>query len=86
MWDPRLDDRKLTDEFMQGYYGAASTPLKAYLNLINDAFQRSGKPLSAIQSDSDYLTPDVINKAWGYFQSGRASCRDRCGSCATRQA
>jgi len=47
MWNPQQDERKLTAEFLRGYYGAAAPHLRAYLDLIHEAFLRSGQRLGA---------------------------------------
>lgn len=39
LWDPEQDDRKLIDEFLQGYYGRAAAPIGRSLRLIADAAQ-----------------------------------------------
>lgn len=38
LWNPALDDRKLIDEFLDGYYGpAAAQPIRRYLELMHGA-------------------------------------------------
>lgn len=68
MWNPQQDEKRLTAEFLRGYYGAAAPHLQAYLDLINDAFLRSGQRLSTYQSDHSYLTLDVMNQATRHFR------------------
>jgi len=34
LWNPDLDDKKLIDEFLSGYYGKAAKPIKQYLELL----------------------------------------------------
>ena len=41
MWNPDLDEKSLTKEFMQGYYGAAAPHLLAYRDVIDEG--RSAK-------------------------------------------
>ena len=68
MWNPQQDEKRLTAEFLRGYYGAAAPHLQAYLDLINDAFLRSGQRLSTVQTDHSYLTLDVMNQATRHFR------------------
>jgi hypothetical protein len=37
LWNPKLDDRALIQEFLQGYYGEAAPHLARYLDLMYDA-------------------------------------------------
>lgn len=36
LWNPKQDPDKLIDDFLNGYYGKAARPIKAYLNLMSD--------------------------------------------------
>jgi len=37
LWDPQADEKKLTDDFLKGYYGPAAEPkVREYLSLVND--------------------------------------------------
>lgn len=76
MWNPELDDNKLIDEFLKGYYGAAAPYLRSYLDLIQDSFLKTGEPLSLFQSDNEYLTLDVMQRAWDHFQAAQAAVKD----------
>lgn len=68
MWNPQADEKRLTSEFLLGYYGAAAPHLQAYLDLIHDAFLRSGLRLSTVQAEHSYLTPEVMNQATRHFR------------------
>jgi len=67
MWNPQLDQQKLTTEFLQGYYGAAAPYLQQYLTLIEQSFLSQKMKLSAYNSDFSFLSADVINQAMGLF-------------------
>jgi hypothetical protein len=73
MWNPEQDDTKLIDEFLRGYYGAAAPHLHRYLNLINQSFLDTGKPLSTFHNDHAYLTPAIIDQAWKDFSAAQAA-------------
>lgn len=70
MWNPQQDENKLIDEFLNGYYGAAAPHLRAYIDLMQDSFARTGKKLSTFQGDHSWLTLDVINAATRHFRTG----------------
>ncbi len=73
MWKPHLDQTKLENEFLHGYYGAAAPHLRAYLDGIQDAFLKSGGNLWTFQSDYSYLTLDVMNQATRQFKNAEAA-------------
>lgn len=73
MWNPDLDQRKVEDEFLNGYYGAAAPHLRAYFNTIESAFEKSGKKLSTFNEDHSYLTLDVMNAATRNFRDAAAA-------------
>ena len=68
MWNPQLDPEKLTDEFLQGYYGAAAPYLKQYIDLIQKSFLSQKRKLSTFNTDFSFLTLDTTNQAIGLFQ------------------
>jgi len=68
MWDPSRDEKALVTEFLQGYYGPAAPYLQEYLDVVNDAGQRSGVYLRCFMNDtSGYLTLDDLNRATRAF-------------------
>lgn len=42
LWDPYQDDRKLIDEFLRGYYGAAARPIRDYLTFLSGLAKSAG--------------------------------------------
>ena len=75
MWNPDLDDSKLTDEFLAGYYGAAAPHLREYLNLLTDALGNT-KIASYTQPDADWMSLETMNAAAGMFAKARAVVAD----------
>ena len=76
MWNPNLDQEKLTDEFLQGYYGAASPYLKQYLDLIQQSFLSKNIKLSTFNDDFSFLTLDVVNQSIRLFQQAADAVKD----------
>ena len=72
-WDPSRDERKLTTEFLTGYYGPAAPYLQQYLDLIHDTFEKTGKALPCGTGDLSYLTLPVMNKATELFAKAEQS-------------
>ncbi|HEO70650.1 MAG TPA: DUF4838 domain-containing protein, partial [Candidatus Hydrogenedentes bacterium] len=64
MWDPSRDAGELIDEFLDGYYGSAAEPLRAYINIIHDAIERAGTYLACYMTDtSDWFGLEDLNRA-----------------------
>jgi hypothetical protein len=64
LWNPELDDKKLFDEFLNGYYGAdAATFLKDYWQLLLDRAEESGVYLDCFRSSTnDWLDWETLDK------------------------
>lgn len=65
MWNPNLDENKLIDEFLTGYYGANAAPhLRQYWDLLTKAAKESNVYLSCYMFDTaDWLTAPVCAQA-----------------------
>lgn len=73
MWNPALNQRKLENEFLRGYYGAAAPHLRAYLDGIQAAFEKTRMPLSTFHTNYSYLTVDVLNDSLRHFRRAAAA-------------
>jgi len=64
LWNPEADVRKLTDEFLEAYYGKAAPNLRAYLELLERQV-RDGQTHAHIfdNPEAAYLNPDFIAAA-----------------------
>ncbi|MDR2757004.1 MAG: DUF4838 domain-containing protein, partial [Planctomycetaceae bacterium] len=64
LWNPALDENKLFDEFLNGYYGTDVAPiLKEYWNLLLDHAEKSGVYLGIYRgSTNDWLNLETLNK------------------------
>ena len=78
MWDPSRDQDALIHEFAEGYYGSAAPHLLEYLDLLENAVEKSDAHLACFTSDtSAWLTLDVLNEATRLFdQAVRAVADD----------
>ena len=66
-WNPYCDIDEVMDDFLQGYYGAAATPIRNYIDLMHDALETSGESLSTFghprdHRDEGYLCPPMIEE------------------------
>gem|GEM_PF-1223643 len=75
MWDPDLDPRRLAEEFLSGYYGAAGPVLLQYIDLLNAAIRRDGgRFLSCFAtSTAHWLGLEDLNRAVALFEQARAA-------------
>ncbi len=74
MWNPALNERVLTEEFMNGYYGAAGKPLLEYIERTHNAVERAGTYLGCFLADtSGWLTFDEMNRATELFDQAAAA-------------
>lgn len=77
LWDPQQDDKKLIQEFLDGYYGkSAGRPIRQYLDLMQEASQ--GFYLGCYtRPHAPFRTFKVLNKAEDYWrQAEKAAAND----------
>lgn len=68
MWDPTRDGEALINEFLEGYYGTAAEPLRAYIDLIHDAAEGSDVYLRCYMSDTAaWFPPEDVFRAIELF-------------------
>lgn len=68
LWDPSLDDGKLIDEFLDGYYGAAGPHIAAYIKIVHDVMQASMQPLGCYEEpDRRFMKFEVLSEGWSHL-------------------
>lgn len=77
LWNPDSDVDKLTDEFLEGFYGKASKPLKKYLELRKEELLASGKELwiydSPVTHKGGMLRPEMMARYDELFDQAEAA-------------
>jgi hypothetical protein len=68
LWNPKLDQNRLIDEFLKGYYGAGAPYLRQYIDLVQSSYLAEKRPLSTFNTDLFFFTPDVMNQAIRLFE------------------
>jgi hypothetical protein len=77
LWDPSRDGEALTNEFIDGYYGAAAPQIKAYLKVTHDAVEQSGDWLGCFeQNHAKYLSLDTLSRGWQCLKAAEAAVQD----------
>ncbi|MGL4593705.1 MAG: DUF4838 domain-containing protein [Thermoguttaceae bacterium] len=78
LWNPDLDQDKLVDEFLVGYYGPGAAPLlKEYFALLSDRAETSGVYLGCFRSTAtDWLDAETLSKATDLLNRAAEQCTD----------
>ena len=77
LWYPTLDGRKLIGEFIEGYYGPASSLIKDYLEITHDAVEESGDQLGCFsQHTAKFLSFETLSKGWEKLKAAEATVTD----------
>ena len=72
LWDPRLDERRLREQFVKGYYGPAAGPIGRYLDLMEDAVLSSGDKLGCYSPpEAKFLSLENLTAAWDILEQAR---------------
>ncbi len=78
LWDPTLDTDRLIDEFVGGYYGAAATPIRDYLDVVHK--EMAARPDLHVRiyapPEIGYLTPEVLQRSAELFSQAEAAAGD----------
>jgi len=76
MWNPRLDQDKLTREFLCGYYGDAGPYLQKYLKVVSDAIIKDGSFYGCGGTRMFYMTAADFAKAYKLFDQADAAVKN----------
>lgn len=80
LWNPNENVDTLMNDFLHGYYGAASTPIRKYIDEMREALLASGQPLrifgSPNEASTSYLTPQLIERYEILFDEAENLVRD----------
>ncbi len=69
MWDPSQDQAKLTDEFVNGYYGPAAPYMKKYIELTQAPAKNEKFHAGCFNQDLSYLTPEMLKECHEAFDA-----------------
>lgn len=72
LWDPRLDEDRLREEFLAGYYGPAAGAMDDYLEGLERALAKAGDPLGCYSpSDAKFLSLETLAGSWKRLEAAR---------------
>ncbi len=78
LWNPNYDAELAINEFLEGYYGAAAKPIRAYIDLLHDRVEREHIHVGIyVNTDYPHLTDELLTKADALWQEAqRAAAGD----------
>ena len=77
LWNPRLDDRTLVRQFVNGYYGAAATPILEYIKRVHDEAEAKNTYLSCgSPATAEFLNMAMLAKADKLLNKAEAAAKD----------
>ena len=81
LWNPDADVKALTDDFLRGFYGPASSYISQYITTMHNALEQSGGTLGIYGYPYDgiqtYLTPDLIKTYIAVFDKAERAVSDQ---------
>jgi len=76
LWNPQQDERKLIDEFCNGYYGAAGPFMRSYVELIMAPARSPNIHMGCYGNHADYLSDAQLAVANKLFDSAARAVAD----------
>lgn len=77
LWDPYANADSIMNDFLTGYYGDAAKPIRQYIDEMQLALQKGGKPLrifgSPVEAEETYLSPALMNRYETLFDQAEAA-------------
>jgi hypothetical protein len=86
LWDPAQDQRKLRDEFLNGYFKAAGPILGQYMDLVNSVAKQPGFTKGCYGNKPSYISNEMLAQITQLFdQAQRAAADDPIVSARVRR-
>ena len=77
LWNPEYDVDVAIDEFLEGYYGKAASPLREYINMLNKKVKDENIHVNIwARPDSEFLSEEIIEKATELFDQAEQLADD----------
>lgn len=85
LWDPSLDEKRLLDEFIEGYYGRAAAPfLKKFMAVVENGPKKTRQVVKCLHRGCPFLTGDDKLRAAQHMDEAVAAAEKEGGPYAAR--
>lgn len=80
MWNPYQNADSIMNDFLNGYYGAAAKPIRAYIDVMREELLKNKKPLRIFGSPNEasdtYLSPALIKQYNALYDDAEKRVKD----------
>jgi len=80
LWDPYQDLDPIIDDFVNGYYGAAGTYIREYIDLMHDSMEKTGASLNIFGRPWDnrntFLTEEMIKSYYSILNKAEEAVKN----------
>lgn len=77
LWDPYYGEERAINGYLDGVYGPAAEPVRAYIDLIHDAVERENIHMGVWQGpDAEFLTDSILSAADSLWNEAATLARD----------
>ena len=74
LWNPNYDTNRAMSEFLEGYYGKAAAPIRAYIDLLHDNAEQKNIHVAIYgRADQPALDDELLVKANRLWQQAEAA-------------
>jgi hypothetical protein len=78
LWDTHEDVDALIDDFMEGYFGPAAKPMRAYFNLLHEKVRDPNVHMHLYSGlEAGYLPPDIVDKMTSLFDEAETLVKEQ---------
>ncbi len=78
LWDAAYDENRAMNDFLQAYYGPAGTPLRAWIDLLEEKVNRDNQHIHIFDGPlTPYLTDDILQQGDSLFDKAEEVVRDK---------
>ncbi len=77
LWDPGYDEDRAINEYLDGVYGPAAEPIRAYIDLLHDEIEHHNIHMGVWQGpDAEYLTDRLLASADSLWNEAETLVRE----------
>lgn len=77
LWNPWYDGDMAIHEFLEGVYGSAANPIRAYIDMLHDKVEADNIHMGIWQGpDAEYLTDEILARSDSLWDAAENAVRD----------